>query len=301
MTRPTTVILPTIRQTDVVDQLADQLGPDDELLVVCDCEDDPIAGKLDSFPAGVRLVVAGEPEGCSGKANAIATAMEAAHTDRIVWTDDDFYHPPGWLETLQADYERKGPTTELPYFVGQDLLSTLLEPAYVMGATLGLGLIDSPWAGAVIFERDDLDEEAFLSDLRNTVSDDGLLGAYLDVRPVKRVRRVAVGGTVSESLERNTRFMQIVRYFSPYPSVTVPLSTLFFACCILFPLPSLVVSTVGAAALYAFFGLQRWSFLLMYPALVVQFPLLLWGLNRRFVWGGRRYHWPARFDVVVDG
>jgi len=300
MAPPTSVILPTIRQTDVVDQVADQLGPDDELLVVCDSESDPVAGEVDALPDGVRLVVAGEPEGCSGKANAIATAMEAARHDRIVWTDDDFYHPLDWLAELQAEYDRQGPTTELPFFVGQDPLSKLLEPAYVMGATLGLGLVGVPWGGAVIFERDDIDEDAFLNDLRNTISDDGLLGAYLDVRPVKRVRRVDVGGTISESLQRNTRFMQIVEYFSPYPKLTVPMAAFFFACCLLFPIPSLVVSTLGMAALYAYFGLRRWSFLLIYPALVVQFPLLLWGLNRSFVWGGRRYEWPERFEVVVD-
>ena len=300
MAPPTSVLLPTIRQTDVVDQLADQLGPDDELLVVCDAESDPVAREVDAFPEGVRLVVAGEPEGCSGKAHAIATAMEAARHDRLVWTDDDFYHPPDWLATLQADYERQGPTTELPFFVGHDALSKLLEPAYVMGATLGLGLVDVPWGGGVIFERDDIDEHAFLSDLRRTISDDGLLGAYLDVRPAKRVRRVDIGGTIAESLERNTRFMQIVQYFSPYPKLTVPLAAFFFACCLLFPIPSMVVSTVGAAALYAYFGLRSWSFLLLYPALIVQFPLLLWGLNRTFIWGGRRYDWPARFDVRVD-
>jgi len=298
MAPPTTVILPTLWPTDVVDQLADQLGPDDELLVVCDTDSDPIAD-VDSLPEEVRLVIAGEPEGCSGKANAIATAMEAARCDRLVWTDDDFYHPPNWLAELHADYDRQGPTTELPFFVGNDPLSTLLEPAYVMGATLGLGLIGAPWAGAVIFERSDLDEEAFVTDLRKTISDDGLLGAYLDVMPVTRVRRVDVGGTISESLERNTRFMQIVRYFSPYPNVTVPLSTLFFACCLLFPLPSMIISTVGMAGLYAYFGLRRWTFLLMYPALIAQFPLLIYGLSRSFVWGGRRYEWPERFNVVV--
>ena len=298
MAPPTTVILPTLWPTDVVDQLVDQLDPDDELLVVCDTDSDPIAD-VDSLPEEVRLVIAGEPEGCSGKANAIATAMEAARCDRLVWTDDDFYHPPNWLAELHADYDRQGPTTELPFFVGNDPLSTLLEPAYVMGATLGLGLIGAPWAGAVIFERSDLDEEAFVTDLRKTISDDGLLGAYLDVMPVTRVRRVDVGGTVSESLERNTRFMQIVRYFSPYPNVTVPLSTLFFACCLLFPLPSMIISTVGMAGLYAYFGLRRWTFLLMYPALIAQFPLLIYGLSRSFVWGGRRYEWPERFNVVV--
>jgi len=297
---PTSVILPTIKKTDVVDEIATQLQGDDELLVVCDSDSDPVAGAADTLPEEARLLVAGEPEGCSGKANAIAAAMEAAAHDRLVWTDDDFHHPPDWLGDLQTDYERHGPTTELPFFKGKDPLSTLLEPMYVMGATAGLTLIDKPWGGAVIFERNDLDEAAFLNDLRQTISDDGLLGAYLDVTPVKRVRRVDVGGTVSESLERNTRFMQIVDYFSPYPNVTVPLAAVYFSCCLLFPLPTALVSTLLMAGLYAYFGIWRWTVLLTYPGLIAQFPLLLYGLSRSFVWGGRRYHWPARFDVVVD-
>jgi len=303
MTRPpTSVILPTMRSTGVVGEIAAQLGPADELLVVCDAETDPVAGEADGFPDGVRLVVAGEPEGCSGKANAIAAAMEAATHDRLVWTDDDFHHPPAWLAALQADYERQGPTTELPVFEGRDPLSVLLEPMYVMGATAGLRLLGKPWGGAVIFERGDLgDEDAFLAALRQTVSDDGLLGAYLDVTPVDRVRRVEIGGTVHESLERNTRFMQIVDYFSPYPNVTVPLSVLYIACCLLFPVPAALLSTLLMALLYAQFGVRRWTVLLTYPALIAQFPLLLWGLRRRFVWGGRRYDWRDRFDVVVDG
>ena len=297
---PTSVILPTVRQTDVADEIAAQLGGGDELLVVCDSEHDPIAESVDSLPEGVRLVVAGEPEGCSGKANAIAAAMEAAAHDRLVWTDDDFHHPPDWLADLQADYERQGPTTELPFFKGNDPLSTLMEPMYVMGATAGLALIHKPWGGAVVFERDDLDEAAFVTDLRQTVSDDGLLGAYLDVTPVKRVRRVEVGGTVRESLERNTRFMQIVDYFSPYPNVTVPLAAFYFSCCLLFPFPTAVVSTLLMAGLYAHFGIRRWTVLLTYPGLIAQFPLLLYGLGRSFVWGGRHYDWPERFEVVVD-
>ncbi|MEA1930386.1 MAG: glycosyltransferase [Euryarchaeota archaeon] len=298
---PTSVILPTVRPTDVVDEIATQLAAEDELLVVCDTESDPIGGTVDSLPEEVRLVVAGEPEGCSGKANAIAAGMAAADNERLVWTDDDFHHPPEWLGDLQEDYDRQGPTTEMPYFVGRDPLSKLLEPMYMMGATAGLTLIDKPWGGAVIFERDDLDEAAFVNDLRQTVSDDGLLGAYLDVTPVKRVRRVEVGGTVSESLERNTRFMQIVQYFSPYPDVTVPLSTLYFTCCLLFPVPAALLSTAAMAAVYAYFGVFRWTVLLTYPGLIAQFPLLLYGLSRSFVWGGRRYHWPERFEVIVEG
>jgi len=47
MAPPTTVILPTIRQTDVLEQVAAQLGPDDELLVFCDAETDPVALEVD--------------------------------------------------------------------------------------------------------------------------------------------------------------------------------------------------------------------------------------------------------------
>ena len=93
--------------------------------------------------------------------------------------------------------------------------------------------------------------------------------------------------------------MQIVQYFSPYPDVTVPLTVFYLACCLLFPLPSVVISTVGMGMVYAYFGVFRWTVLLTYPALLVQFPLLLYALGRSFVWGGRRYHWPERFEVVV--
>ena len=91
---PVSVVLPTVEPTGVCEQIADQLESGDELLVVCDAPDDPIADRVAAFDDRVRLVVAGEPEGCSGKANAVAAAMEAARNDRIAWTDDDFYHPP---------------------------------------------------------------------------------------------------------------------------------------------------------------------------------------------------------------
>lgn len=92
---PTSVLLPTTRWTDAGDEVSAQLCDGDELLVIDD-DSDPVAGRTDA-PAGVRLVAAGEPEGCSGKANAIAAGMETARHDRIVSTDDDFHHPQtGW-------------------------------------------------------------------------------------------------------------------------------------------------------------------------------------------------------------
>ena len=47
-----------------------------------------------------------------------------------------------------------------------------------------------------MFERDDLDQDAFLQGLRRTVSDDGLLSEYLDATSLKRVRRVKISGTI---------------------------------------------------------------------------------------------------------
>lgn len=90
---PTSVLLPTTRWTDACAELAAQLGDSDELLIVHDTKDDSVTER-DDLPESVRLVAAGEPESCSGKANAIVAGMEAARHDHLVWTDDDFHYPP---------------------------------------------------------------------------------------------------------------------------------------------------------------------------------------------------------------
>ncbi|MFC4359166.1 glycosyltransferase [Halobium salinum] len=298
---PASVLLPTVRWTDACREVADQLDPDDELLVLCDDETDPVAARRDELPPDVRLVLAGEPVGCSGKANAIAAGMRAAEHDRLVWTDDDFHHPPEWLATLQADYGRHGPVTELPFFVGRDALSVLLEPLYAGGGTLGVYANDKVWGGAVLFERDDLDEAAFLRDLERTVSDDGLLSEYLDVTPLRRARTVEIGGTVRKSLERHVRFTQIVFRHEPLISAfSTVVALVVTALALLFPVPVVVLATLLHALLYAAFDVRRPTFLLAYPAGLAQVPLTAYGLARRtFVWGGRRYRWRSKYDVEV--
>ena len=93
---PVSVLLPTTRWTDACGELAAQLKDHDELLIIHDVEDDPVTDQQ-TTPEGVRLIAAGEPKHCSGKANAIAAGMEVARHDRLVWTDDDFHHPRiGW-------------------------------------------------------------------------------------------------------------------------------------------------------------------------------------------------------------
>ena len=298
---PTSVILPTVRWTGACDEVADQLRPDDELLVVCDDESDPVAGRAVELPDGVRLVFAGEPEGCSGKANAVAAGMEAAERDRLVWTDDDFHHPPDWLSRLHADYAEYGPVSEVPFFVGRDPLSVLFEPMYAIGGTLGAYTNDKAWGGGVLFERSDFDESAFLHDLRRTVSDDGLLSEHLDITPLRRSRRVAVGGTIRETLERHARFCQIVRRHEPRDTVVMGAAATATTVGLLsFPWIGVALSTLLVGAVYATFGVRRWTALLAYPALLLQAPALAYGLARRtFVWGGRRYRWRSKFDVEV--
>ena len=295
----TTVILPTTNRSSEIDRLAAQLGSEDTLLVVCDTPSDPVAAA--SLPEQTELVVAGEPTGCSGKANAIAAGMEAATTDRVIWTDDDFEHPPEWIANLQQSYETQGPTTEVPFFRGSDPLSVLCEPIYALGATTGLTLLRKPWGGGVIFERGDLDETAFLAELRETVSDDGLLSWYLDVTPVSRVRVVDNNSGLQASLERNVRFMQIAWRFAPHSWLLAVLSIISIVICLIAPLPAMVGATGVLAGIYRYFGIGRWTAVLAYPALLAAGPLLLYGLTRRsFVWGGRRYYWKETFSVRVS-
>ncbi|MFC7078254.1 glycosyltransferase family 2 protein [Haloarcula halophila] len=296
---PTSVLLPTVSWTEACDDVAAQLGPEDELLIIHDTKDDPIAGRA-QFPENVQLVTAGDPTGCSGKANAIAAGMEAASHDRIVWTDDDFHHPPDWLDRLQQDYAEHGPTTELPEFAGQDPLAVLLEPIYALGGTLGTYVGDHAWGGAVIFDRDDLDEAEFRSELRQTVSDDGLLGEHTDVTSVRRVRTVPIGGSLRQTLERHVRFNQIFTTHDPTAAkLSFGMLVAGLVGCIVFPPLALALTglTVGICAM---FGVRRLSLLLTVPALAIAMPLGLYAIVRdTFVWGGRRYRWHSKFDVEV--
>jgi len=302
-TPPTSVLLPTVAWTDVPGEVAAQIGPADELLVVADGPDDPVARRAGELPDGVRVVEAGEPAGCSGKANAIAAGMEAARNDRLVWTDDDFHHPPEWLAGLHADYERHGPVTEGPVFVGRDPLAVLLEPLYFLGTVGGVYAGGTAWGGAVMFERGDLDVEAFLAELRRTVSDDGLLSEHLDVTGLRRTRRVPVGGSLRTTLERQARFVKLTYRHEPRDTALFyAVATLVALGVLLNPLVGSVALALAYGALYAAFGVRRPTFLLAGPATVAWVPLFAYGVARRtFVWGGRRYRWRSKFDVEVLG
>ena len=332
---PVSVLLPTVRWTDACDEVAAQLrgpaafgdgddaadeneavdendaadadrepAPADELLVICDSSDDPVADRRGDLPPRTRVVIAGEPEGCSGKANAIAVGMETAANDRIAWTDDDFHHSPDWLAALEADYERRGPTTEVPVFVGSDPLARLFEPAYAIGGTLAVSAGGIAWGGAVVFERDDLRDgaAAFRRDLRRTVSDDGTLSDHLGVAAADRTRNVRAGGSLRGSLERFVRFLTITRYHAPRATAfNVALGVAMATLCLVAPVAGVALVTALAGAVYARFGIRRATFLLAAPGMLVSPLLMAYALARRtFVWGGRRYRWRSLFDVEVE-
>ena len=300
MAPPTSVLLPTNKPSPVIEELTTQLASSDELLVICDDETAPVTEQV-TESQNARLVIAGNPKGCSGKANAVAAGMEAATNDRIVWTDDDFDHPPNWLADLHADYRQYGPVTELPFFIGRDPLATLLEPIYAIGGTLGTYQGNIAWGGAVMFERADVDTDSFLRDLRRSVSDDGILTEYLDVTPLRRTRIVPMGGSLRETAERHVRFTQIVRWHDPSGfAVMGAVASLSTVGALLYPLPALILLTLIQFGIYTAFGVRRWTFLLAYPATLVQVPLFAYALARRtFVWGGRRYRWHSKFDVEI--
>ena len=297
---PLSILLPTTTWTPACEQVAEQLRGEDELLILSDYESDPVARRTE-LPAGVSVIPAGDPDGCSGKANAIDVGMERARHDRIVWTDDDFAHPEDWLDQLSADYDAHGPVSELPFFRGRDPLAVLLEPTNAFGGTFLTWLGDVAWGGGVIFERADLDVGAFRRDLTRTVSDDGTLGEHLDVTTVKRVREVPSGGTMRETVERFVRFIKLTRFHAPgltafnLAALIAMVGALFVA-----PLLTAGVLTATYGAVYAGFGIRRWTFLLAVPATVANLPLMGYALLRRtFVWGGRRYRWRSMFDVEV--
>ena len=296
------VILPTFEWTPSCEQLARQLKADDELLVVCDSEDDPVASV--ALPEGAELLVAGEPEGCSGKANAVALALEHASQDRIVLTDDDVDRDDDWLATIKRLGKEHGTVTAIPVFVSEEYPFKLFEPLCIVVASLVVDRTNwVTWGGGVTFDRRDIDLEGYIADLRRTVSDDALLAEYVDEVVASRelVNDVSVPGGLRATYERLTRFVTIFYRFAPRR--TLAILAVFLAVVVIGTLAPLAVA-VGVTALaytqYRALEVDRQTWLFAVPALVLA-PLIAMGgiLRPTFVWGGRRYRWEETFDVTV--
>jgi len=302
---PVSVLLPTTAWNTACEQVAAQLAGDDELLVVCDSDDDPVAGH--DPPTGVEILVAGEPEGCSGKANALAHGMAEARHDRFVWTDDDFERDEDWLDRLVAAGETHGPATAIPFFTGRGWWR-LFEPwhgalfTFLFYHQVG-GVADTAWGGGVTFTRSELTVPVptLIEELRGVMSDDYLLTERLEaVHAVQSmVTHVEVSGALQRVKHRLIRFGRIVGVNEGWLS-GVAINALLLAAGLLFPLVTAPLLTVAFAAIYARLDLGRVNLLCAYPGLLA-LPVVTCAamLVDEFEWGGRRYRFPDSGAVEV--
>lgn len=294
------VILPTVRWTDGCADVLASLSPDDELFVVADHPEDPV---FENAPEAAELVAAGDPVGCSGKANALAAGMERASHDIVVWTDDDVTRESGWRDRLVAHAREDGAATEVPVYVGSGLWR-VLEPAMVLFGSLGLAYGGHVWGGGVAFDRTALDEAQLVAELRQTVGDDSLLGTYVDEPWVDtdNPRPVRVGGSPGAVRDRLARFAQAAYHFEPVSTIgLLAASTLVAVFCLVAPLVGLGVTLGVGAFSYRAVDLSRWSVLLSpLSFLVLPLALAVGLVVPTFEWGGRRYRWDDTFDVTVE-
>lgn len=303
---PVSVLVPTPEWTPACEDLAGQLRAGDELLVICDSASDPVAGR--GTPAGVEVLVAGEPAGCSGKANAMAYGMERAENDRFVWTDADFRRDDDWLGELVAAGQAHGPATAIPYFYG-DGWWRLVEAWTVVFSTLpfylGIGNWGgNAWGGGVTFTRKDLEVGELIDDLRTVLSDDGLLSQHLGgTHPVRSmVTPVEVSGALGDVANRAIRFNRLTHVHEGHYA-TVAVGVVLVAAAVLATLPTALGSTALLAVIYRLLGIERRTVLLAFPGMfAVPFGAASGIVCREFEWAGRRYRVDGEHEVeVVSG
>lgn len=293
------VVLPTVEWTESCGALREQLRDGDELVVVCDRPDDPV---VDDAPDGVELVVAGDPEGCSGKANAVAAALERAGQDRVVLTDDDVTRDGDWLARLCALADDEGAASAVPFYAG-GFWWWFVEPMLAVFASLVVLLSGGVWGGGVTFHRSQLDVDAYARDLRRTVGDDSLLQDRLGETATSRtlVNVVRVGGDARTVWHRLGRYARTVYLWERGGlAVLAVVGAAVVVGTALYP-PVAVAVTLAVGAVYAYLGVWRATFLLAVPSLALAPLVALMGAARRtFEWGGRTYRWDGVFDVTIE-
>jgi hypothetical protein len=302
---PASILLPTIEWTDACEQVAAQLRNDDELFVICDTDNDPVASH--DPPDGVEILIAGEPEGCSGKANAVAFGMERASHDRFVWTDADFDRDEAWLDRLVAAGEAHGPATAVPFWYGNGAWS-VVEPWAMLFSTLliyfGIGSTGNiGWGGGLTFTRAELNVsvDELVAELRSVLSDDALVSQHIDdFHAVKSmVMPVEVPGDLGSTYHRLVRFNRLTHVHEGM--VGDFLVALFVAAAAAaFPLVVAPAVTLVTGIAYALLGLRRPTFLLSFLGLFfVPLSILAGMFVSEFEWAGRRYRLNGAYDVEV--
>jgi hypothetical protein len=299
------ILLPTVEWTDVCDQMAAQLQDGDELFLIRDTEADPVASHQP--PDGVEILSAGEPEGCSGKANAMAHGIERATNDRFVWTDADFHRDDDRLDRLVAAGEQHGPATAVPFFYGGGAWS-LLEPWTMLFSTLliyfGIGsTANIGWGGGLTFTREELtvSVDRLAAELRQAIADDGLLSRRIDgFRAVKSMLMpVEMPGNPNPTYHRLLRSNRVTHIHQGMTGGLVA-TLIVTAAAVAFPLVVLPAVTVATGIAYAVLNLRCPTFLLASPGLSVVPLVILAGMFiSEFERAGRRYRLNGAYDVDV--
>jgi hypothetical protein len=275
---------------------------------VVDDATDPAAATVEAREAA-ELVVAGSPEGCSGKANAVAAGLKRASDDVIVLTDDDVPREEHWLDRIKRGVSEHDAVTGMPLFTHTGgrgrILGWVMEPAQgILSIALLLG--DGFWGGAAGFRRADIDDmDALRADLRRTVTDDLLIGEHITTDRKADVGLAATipvhSSTIGAYLDRVVRNSLTFRYADEASLwVIFGLGLLQAALLLLGTLPAVVLMWIGGLLVYDAFDARRWTVVFTPVSLVILAGFAAWGATREeFEWGGRRYRWRDKFDVEV--
>jgi hypothetical protein len=258
-------------------------------------------------PDGVEILVGGEPEGCSGKANAMACGMERATNDRFVWTDADFERDDDWLDRLVEAGEQRGPATAVPFWYGDGVWS-LLEPWTMTFSTLliyfGVGSTGNiGWGGGLTFTREELTVgvDDLAAELRQVLSDDGLVSQHVEEFHAVRsmVTPVEVPGDAASTYHRLLRLNRLTHVHEGMTGDFL-IALGMTAAAVTVPLVAALAVTLAAGVAYALLGLDRRTFLLAFPGLFLV-PLTILGgmVVSEFEWAGRRYRLNGAYDVEV--
>lgn len=302
------IVLPTFEWTTSCESLYEQVGADDELLVVVDDETAPAVQPVRQRNA--TLVIAGEPAGCSGKSNAVAAGLEAASQDEVILTDSDVPRDEDWLETVKQGIDEHGAVTGGVLFAHTGgsgrFLGWLIEPIIAVFSII-LMLSGGLWGGAAGFHRQHIDDmETLQAQLKQTVTDDLLVGEHLTTSVKAEFALTAVipiEASVSRFWDRWIRYALSFRYGD---DASLGVAFLFGAAqaagLIFLPMPTLLGSLALGGVVYWLFGTARPTMLLTPITFVVNVLLTGYAATRsKFDWGGRRYRWEGKLDVeIVD-
>lgn len=295
------VIIPTLSWTSACEQVYQQLDDGDELIAVCDSESDPLS-KQDT-PSDIKVLVAGEPEGCSGKCNALAEALEQAAREHVVCTDADFQHPEGWLDEVKNSLEENEFVTTMNFFKSRKLTGKILEPGYLMGVFTGTYLGAGAWGGLMAFNKDRAPLDDITDQLRRTLSDDLLIGQFFQdqILNTSNFAVVDTQGGFKDALKTYKRFARSIYLMDPkmfyIPFIGVLTYLLFLVSS---PVLGLLLPVLIAGLLYANFGVKRLTFLLAPLSIFLVTILVLWGAHsEKIEWNGRTYRWKDKLEVEV--